>query len=55
LGDTVRIRSGPFVSFNGTIKGINESQARLLVKVAIYGRDNSITLNFSDVELPDAS
>ena len=51
LGDTVRILSGPFISFTGKIEGINQSKALLLVKVAIYGRDKPIKLNFSDVEV----
>ena len=50
LGDTVRIVSGPFVSFTGRIEGINQAKALLKVKVAIYGRDNPIKLNFTDVE-----
>jgi transcriptional antiterminator NusG len=50
LGDTVRIVSGPFVSFTGEIEGINQDKALLKVKVAIYGRNNPIKLNFSDVE-----
>ena len=50
LGDTVRIVSGPFVSFTGKIEGINQAKALLKVKVAIYGRNNPIKLNFSDVE-----
>lgn len=50
LGDTVRIMSGPFVSFAGKIEGINQEKALLKVKVAIYGRNNPIKLAFSDVE-----
>lgn len=50
LGDTVRIVSGPFVSFTGRIEGINQAKALLKVKVAIYGRNNPIKLKFSDVE-----
>ena len=50
LGDTVRILSGPFASFTGKIEGINQAKALLKVKVAIYGRDDAIKLNFSDVE-----
>src|SRR2546427_1073571 len=34
LGDTVRILSGPFVSFTGKIEGINQDKALLKVKVA---------------------
>ena len=51
LGDTVRITSGPFSSFTGKIDGINQAKALLLVKVAIYGRSQSIKLNYTDVEV----
>ena len=51
LGDTVRILSGPFVSFTGKIDGINQSKALLKVTVAIYGRTQPIRLNFADVEV----
>ena len=55
LGDTVRILSGPFVSFSGKIEGINQNKALLKVRVAIYGRNKPIKLNFSDVENVTAS
>ena len=55
LGDTVRIVSGPFVSFTGKIEGINQSKALLQVKVAIYGRNKPIRLNFADVEVLSTS
>ena len=55
LGDTVRILSGPFVSFTGKIEGINQNKALLKVRVAIYGRNKPIKLNFSDVENVTAS
>ena len=51
LGDTVRILSGPFVSFTGKIEGINQSKALLKVKVAIYGRTQPVRLNFVEVEV----
>jgi len=55
LGDTVRILSGPFVSFSGKIEGINQNKALLKVRVAIYGRNKPIKLNFADVENVTAS
>jgi len=50
LGETVRITSGPFVSFTGKIEGINQSKALLKVKVEIHGRDQPVRLSFGDVE-----
>ncbi len=47
LGDTVRITSGPFVSFKS--KGINQAKALLKVKVEIHGRNKPIRLRFTDV------
>lgn len=55
LGDTVRILSGPFVLFTGKIEGINQSKALLKVRVAIYGRNEPIRLNFADVEVVPGS
>lgn len=54
LGDMVRITSGPFVTFTGTIEGINQSKGLLKVKVAIYGRDEPIRISFADVEVMPA-
>ena len=50
LGDTVRIKSGPFASFNGKIEGINQARALLKVKVEIFGRETPVRLKFVDVE-----
>lgn len=50
LGDRVRILSGPFTAFTGQIEGINQAAALLKVKVEIYGREQPVKLNFSDVE-----
>ena len=50
LGDTVRIKTGPFAAFAGKIEGINQAKALLNVRVIIYGRTQAIKLKFSDVE-----
>jgi transcriptional antiterminator NusG len=50
LGDTVRIRSGPFASFTGRIEGINQSKSLLKVTVSIFGRTTTLKLRFADVE-----
>ena len=51
LGDSVRIVSGPFIAFTGTIEGINQARELLQVKVSIFGRSDPIKLNFGDVEV----
>lgn len=50
LGDTIRIRSGPFASFTGKIEGINQARGMLKVVVEIFGRMTPIKLKFSEVE-----
>ena len=50
LGETVRIVYGPFGSFTGKIEGINQAKSLLKIKVAIFGRDRPLKLNFRAVE-----
>jgi transcriptional antiterminator NusG len=50
LGDTVRIKSGPFTAFTGRVEGINQAKCLLKVMVNIYGRANPVKLRFLDVE-----
>ena len=48
-GDTVRITSGPFADFNGTINEINADQAKLKVLVNIFDRETPVELSFDQV------
>ncbi len=50
LGETVRIKSGPFTAFTGTVEGINQAKCLVKVIVNIYGRDKAVKLRFLDVE-----
>ena len=50
VGDTVRIKVGPFAAFTGRIEGINQSKSLLKVAVNIYGRVTPVRVNFSGVE-----
>ena len=50
LGDTVRIKSGPFQSFTGKVKGINQAKSLLKVIVNILGGAQPVKLRFVDVE-----
>ena len=50
LGETVRIKSGPFQSFTAKVEGINQAKALLKVSVNIFGRTQPVKLRFIDVE-----
>jgi transcriptional antiterminator NusG len=49
LGQTVRVKEGPFADFNAIIGEINEDQMKLKVLVNIFGRETPVELEFSQV------
>jgi transcriptional antiterminator NusG len=49
LGDTVRVKEGPFANFSGEIVEINEDQLKVKVLVDIFGRETPVELDFSQV------
>ncbi len=50
LGETVRIKSGPFASFTGKVEAINQAKSLLKVTVNLFGRAQPVKLRFLDVE-----
>lgn len=51
IGDPVRVIDGPFNTFTGTVKEINNEKQKLKVEVGILGRKTPVELDFSQVEL----
>ncbi len=49
VGESVRVREGPFADFSGTIAEINEDQLRLKVLVNIFGRETPVEFEFAQV------
>ncbi|HEU4332115.1 MAG TPA: transcription termination/antitermination protein NusG [Lapillicoccus sp.] len=49
IGETVRVREGPFADFSGEVIEINEDQLKLKVLVNIFGRETPVELEFSKV------
>jgi transcription termination/antitermination protein NusG len=49
MGETVRVKEGPFADFSGEIIEINEDQMKLKVLVNIFGRETPVELEFSKV------
>jgi transcription termination/antitermination protein NusG len=49
VGESVRVKEGPFADFSGEIIDINEDQLKLKVLVNIFGRETPVELEFSKV------
>ena len=49
-GEEVKVISGPFASFNGTIDDIDLAKGRLRLSVQIFGRSTPVEVDFSQVE-----
>ena len=49
-GQVIRVVSGPFADFQGTIEEVIISKEQLRVLISIFGRDTPVTLTFNDVE-----
>ena len=49
MGETVRVKEGPFADFSGEIVEINEDQLKVKVLVNIFGRETPVELEFAQV------
>ena len=50
VGEKVRITSGPFNDFPGTVSNIDVNKAKVRVMVNFFGRDTPVELDFMEVE-----
>ena len=48
-GESIRVTTGPFANFTGTVSEINFEQSKLKVLVNIFGRETPVELSFEDV------
>lgn len=51
IGDPVKVIDGPFNTFIGTVKEVNNEKQKLKVEVGILGRKTPVELDFTQVEL----
>lgn len=49
MGETVRVKEGPFADFSGEVIELNEDQLKVKVLVDIFGRETPVELEFSQV------
>jgi transcriptional antiterminator NusG len=50
VGETVRIKEGPFTDFNGSVEDVNYDKSKVRVSVTIFGRATPVELDFAQVE-----
>ena len=49
-GQTVRITTGPFADFMGTVERVEEDKGKVQVLVSFFGRETPVELDFAQVE-----
>ena len=49
LGESVRVREGPFADFSGAIAEIDEDRLKVKVLVNIFGRETPVELDFNQI------
>ncbi|MDR1027123.1 MAG: transcription termination/antitermination protein NusG [Rickettsiales bacterium] len=46
----VRVIDGPFANFNGVVKEVDNVKQKMTAVIAVFGRETSVNLDFSQVE-----
>lgn len=50
IGETVRVKEGPFTDMTGTIEEMDKTKSKLRVLVDMFGRDTPVELDFSQID-----
>ena len=50
IGDTVKIVEGPWCDFEGRIKEVRPSEEKVRVTISIFGRAETVDLDFSQIK-----
>ena len=50
VGDAVKVKEGPFESFEGTVDSLDEASGKVKVMIEIFGRSTEVELEHWQVE-----
>jgi transcriptional antiterminator NusG len=50
LGESVRVKEGPFTDFHGNVEDVSYNKSKLKISVSIFGRTTTIEMDFNQVE-----
>lgn len=50
INQVIRITTGPFADFTGTIQEVNVQKEKVKVLISIFGRDTPVELDFTQIE-----
>jgi transcriptional antiterminator NusG len=51
LGTLVRIKSGPFESFEGSIDSVDYNNSKMKLSINIFGRSTNLEIKFEEIEI----
>lgn len=50
VNQVIRVTTGPFADFTGTIQEVNAQKEKVKVLISIFGRDTPVELDFAQIE-----
>lgn len=50
VGETIKVKSGPFANFEGVVKEILLEKGKLRVNISMFGRETPVELDYEQIE-----
>lgn len=50
VGETIRVKSGPFANFEGVVKEILLEKGKLRVNISMFGRETPVELDYEQID-----